>query len=37
MAVTALMPIAVMPWLDVSSSKKLAMNYLKVRVINSIL
>jgi di/tricarboxylate transporter len=30
MAVTALLPIALMPWLDVSSSKRLCANYLKV-------
>jgi sodium-dependent dicarboxylate transporter 2/3/5 len=32
MAVTALLPIALMPWLDVSSSKRLCANYLKVLV-----
>lgn len=32
MAVTALLPIVIMPWLGVVGSKKLCKNYLKVRV-----
>jgi len=31
MAVTALLPVVLMPWLDVMSSKQLCSNYLKVR------
>jgi len=31
MAVTALLPVVLMPWLDVMSSKQLCQNYLKVR------
>jgi len=30
MAVTALLPVVLMPWLDVMSSKVLCSNYLKV-------
>jgi len=30
MAVTALLPVVMMPWLDVMSSKQLCQNYLKV-------
>jgi len=30
MAVTALLPVVLMPWLDVVGSKTLAKNYLKV-------
>jgi len=31
MAVTALLPVVLMPWLDVMGSKDLCSNYLKVR------
>jgi len=30
MAVTALLPVVLMPWLDVAGSKTLCQNYLKV-------
>jgi len=32
MAVTALLPVVIMPWLGVIGSKTLCKNYLKVRV-----
>jgi len=32
MAVTALIPVVLMPWLDVAGSKTLCQNYLKVSV-----
>ena len=34
MAVTALLPVVLMPWLDVVGSKTLAKNYLKVSYVS---